>query len=326
MRREDAAVMTPHARGYRPRMRTLMIVTLIAACAAPDEVADEYDGEDTPPEEDVPDPQPEPENEAPDPEPAPGAACVEYATAHLQASMQHTDSLADRRAAIDRAFVNGDGIAPDTISWTEIETQGQIDRIQNRAGWATYWPSGSPVVHPANAVPISWRTSVYEFVSGSSVRSSDGLAGVSPNRYVTRVRLRHKASGASVMRVAHHAVSGVDNPQDHVDYRLAAHAKNIASFNARMLGAGFPVIGAGDFNTTRLRALLRDENAGTQPFVFDVPETGGSLGDRLIDYVVRRKSDKNVYVLTGVKFIDLAPSDHRGVRTRYTYRPPPCVP
>ena len=302
-------------------MRAFLILTLIAACTA-DEPADDED-----PTGDV-DPEPEPEAE-PDPEPSAGATCIEYATTHLQASMQHTDSLADRRTAIDRAFVNGDGVSPDTITWTEIETQPQIDRIQTHAGWATYWPhkpGGAPVVHPANAVPISWRTSVYEFVSGSSVRSSSGLAGVSPNRYVTRVRLRHKASGASVARVAHHAVSGVDNPQDHAAYRLATHAKNIVSYNARMLDASFPVIGAGDFNTTRLRTLLRGENDGAQPFVFDVPETGGSLGNRLIDYVVRRKSDKNVYVPTGVSFVNLAPSDHRGVRVRYAYRPPPCVP
>jgi hypothetical protein len=305
-------------------MRAFLILTLIVACTA-DEPADEYDEDPT---EDVVDPEPDPEGE-PDPEPGAGATCIEYVTTHLQASMQHTDSLAERRMAIDRAFANGDGVSPDTITWTEIETQAQIDRIQTRAGWATYWPhkpGGAPVVHPANAVPISWRTSVYELVSGTTVRSSNGLARVSPHRYVTRVRLRHKASGASVVRVAHHAVSGVDNPQDHVDYRLATHAQNIASFNARMLEGSFPVIGAGDFNTTRFRTLLRGENDGAQPFVFDVPATGGSHGNRLIDYVVRRTSDKNVYVQTGVKFVDLAPSDHRGVRARYTYRPPPCVP
>lgn len=293
-------------------MRAVLILMLLTACATDADV----------PDDDPPDDVLDPEGEAEPDEPSTGATCVEYTTTHLQASMQHTDSLADRRTAIDRAFNAG----ADTITWTEIETQAQIDRIQGRAGWATYWPHGASVVHPANAVPISWRTGVYDFVAGSSVRSSNGLAGVSPHRYVTRVRLRHKASGASVMRIAHHAVSGVDNPQDHVAYRLDAHAKNIASFNARMLDASFPVLGAGDFNTTRLGSLLRDENGGKQPFAFDVPASGGSHGDRLIDYVVRRTADKSVYVPIGAAFVNLAPSDHRGVRVRYTYRPPPCVP
>ncbi len=254
--------------------------------------------------------------------------CVEYMAVHLHASMQHTDTVAERQRAIDKAFVNGDGTTPDTITWTEIETQAQIDRIHDRAGWATYWPHqpANPDVHPANAVPISWRTDVYQFVDGSSLKASDGLATVSPHRYVTRVRLRHIASGSEVVRVGHHAVSGVDNPDNNIEYRLAAHAQNIAAFNDRMLGAARPAIGGGDFNTTRLRALLAAENDGTQPFRFDVPPTGGSHGARLIDYVVRRRSDGDVYVLGDVRFGDLAPSDHRGVRATYAYRPAPCSP
>lgn len=262
----------------------------------------------------------------PDEAAAPGE-CVEYSTRHLHASMQHTDSIAQRRQAIDRAFVNPDGVTPDTISWTEIETQAQIDRIQNKAGWSTYWPHqpNNPVVNPRNAVPISWKDGVYEFVSGSSHKASDGLAGVSPHRYVTRVRLLHKPSGTYVVRVAHHAVSGVDSPnKSHRAYRLAAHAQDIAMFNDVMLGAAYPAIGAADFNTTHLRGKLLDENNGVQKYRFDVPESGGSHGSRLIDWIVHRKKDDNAYHLDAVRFVDLTPSDHKGVRARYIYRPPPC--
>lgn len=294
-----------------------------------EEQPDEAQIEEPVPDEEVEEPVDEPVDEAPVDEPPtaePAAACVEYTTRHLQASMQHTDSLAQRRTAIDKAFVNPDGIKPDTIAWTEIETQGQIDRINNKAGWDTYWPHqpNNPVVNPRNAVPISWRTSRYEFISGSSFKASDGKAGVSPHRYVTRVRLRHKASNTNVVRVAHHSVSGVDNPTNNVAYRLAAHRQNIAKFNDAMLGATSPVIGSGDFNTTHLRDKLRAENNDVQRFAFDVPASGGSHGNRLIDWVVRKKSDGDVYRLEGVRFIDLAPSDHRGVRARYTYRPSPC--
>ena len=252
--------------------------------------------------------------------------CVEYTVRHLQASMQHTDALADIRTSIDKAFANPDGVAPDTISWTEIESQAQIDRIQGKAGWDTYWPKlpDAPLVRAANAVPISWRTDVFDFVSGSSVKASDGKAGVSPDRFVTRVRLRHKPSGTEVMRIAHHAVAGIDSLTDNVAYRIETHAKDVTAFNARMLDSTLPVIGSGDFNTTTLRAKLKAENGGTQPYVYDVPASGGSHGSRLIDYIVRRQDDGNIYELTDVRFVNLAPSDHRGVRATYDYRPAPC--
>lgn len=262
---------------------------------------------------------------APDAGPA-APSCVEYSTRHLQASMQKTDSVADRNLAIDRAFVNPDGVSPDTIAWTEIETQAQVDRIHTRAGWATFWGhnAANPDVHPANYAPISWKTSVYEFVAGSATKSSSGKAGVTPDLYVTRVRLKHRPSGTFVVRVAIHCVAGIDTLNDNVDYRVDTHAKNITSFNEKMETAAYPPIGSGDFNTTRLPAMLKAENDGTQPYLFDVPASGGSHGNRLIDWVVHRKRDAAVYQLQAAAFVDLSPADHRGVRVRYLYRPPPC--
>ena len=51
---------------------------------------------------------------------------------------------------------------------------------------------------------------MYQFVSGYSAKSSDGKAGVTPDLYVTRVRLKHLPSGTEVQRVAIHAVAGID--------------------------------------------------------------------------------------------------------------------
>lgn len=258
----------------------------------------------------------------PDAAAAPTGACVVYTVRHLQASMQHTDATADLNTSIDKAFAAG----ADTISWTEIEAQAQIDHIEARAAWDTYWPKlpDAPLVRAANAVPISWRKDTWDFVSGSSVKASDGRAGVSPDRFVTRVVLRHKASGAEVMRIAHHAVAGIDSLDDNVAYRIAAHAADITAFNDRMMDSTLPVIGSGDFNTTSLRAKLKTENDGTQPYDYDVPAEGGSHGARLIDYVLRKKSDGAIHTLTETRFINLAPSDHRGVRATYEFRPAPC--
>ncbi len=327
----------------------LPLILVLAACGAPqiidvpdadtpdasyvDPVESQFDGGETP--VDLPDDAGEPDASVPEEidagiidagTPDAGPACIEYSTRHLQASMQKTDTAAQMNQAIDKAFVNPDGVSPDTISWTEIENQSQVDHIDARAGWKTFWGHNptNPDAHPANYAPISWKTSVYEFVSGTSTKSSDGKAGVTPDLYVTRVRLKHLASGTFVVRVAIHCVAGIDTLNDNVDYRIATHAANITSFNEKMETAAYPAVGSGDFNTTRLPTMLKDENGGTQPYLFDVPANGGSLGNRLIDWVVHRKVDATVYQLQAASFVDLTPADHKGVRVRYLYRPPPC--
>lgn len=255
---------------------------------------------------------PEPDPEAP--EAASSSACVPntktYVLRHLQASMQRTDSLAARRASIDAAFDAG----AHTISWTEIENAGAVARIHNRSGWATYWPSGKPEVVARNAVPVSWRKDTFQLVKGKHWKASDGLAEVSPSRWVTRVWLRHIPTGRIQSRIAHHSVSGVDGAgKPPVEWRRKAHLKNIAKFKAVMQLGERPVVGSADFNTVRLRDLLGNH------FKYDVPSSGGSHGSRLIDWIVRRPHPD--LTRTGVKFLKLGTSDHKGVRATYEYKP-----
>jgi hypothetical protein len=242
---------------------------------------------------------------------APACDPVTYRLRHLHASMQRTDTVAQRNASIDAAFDAG----ADTISWTEIENLSDVQHIDARAGWQTFWPSGTPEVRAKNAVPVSWRTDVYELVRGRSWKASDGMAGVSPSRWVTRVWLRHLASGHVVSRVGHHAVSGVDGDGvPPVEWRREAHAQDIAKFREVMLLDDVPVVGSADFNTVRLRSLLGDA------FEYDVPSSGGTHGDRLIDWVVRRPHPEHEVV--AVRVLSLGYSDHRGVRVGYDYTPP----
>lgn len=241
------------------------------------------------------------------------APCVEhtYRLRHLQSSQQRTDTEARRNASIDDAFGSG----AHTISWTEIENLSDIRRIDAHAGWTTYWPSGRPELLARNAVPISWRDDTFRLVRGQSYFASEGRAMVSPSRWVTRVWLRHIASGGVISRVAHHSVSGVDGAGEApVAWRRMTHALDIAKFREVMLLDTVPVVGSGDFNTTRLRSLLG------APFAFDVPASGGSHGDRLIDWIVRRPHPDHRFV--DVQFVTVGSSDHRGVRAAYDYTPP----
>ena len=234
-----------------------------------------------------------------------------YRLLHLQSSQQRTDTEANRNASMNAAFNSG----AQTICWTEIENLSDVRHIDAHAGWDTYWPSGRPELVARNAVPIAWRTDTFRLVRGQVWLASEGMAGVSPSRWVARVWLRHIASGKVISRVSHHAVSGVDGAgSPPVDWRRRMHALDIAKFRAVMLLDTVPVIGSGDFNTVRLRSLL-----GTS-FLYDVPASGGSHGSRLIDWIVRRPNSQQR--LVGVRFITVGSSDHRGVLATYDYTPP----
>lgn len=253
-----------------------------------------------------------------DPGPAdtgpPGPACSfegrTFRLVHLQASMQRTDTVAQRNVSIDAAFDAG----ADTISWTEIENASDALRIDRRSGWTTFWPSGRPEAIARNAIPISFRNGVFRLERGQGYFASEGRAGVSPSRWVNRVWLRHVPTGLIQSRVSHHAVSGVDGAgTDPVAWRRMTHALDIAKFREVMLIGSVPVVGSGDFNTVRLRTLL---GSG---FRYDVPSSGGSHGSRLIDWVVRRPHPELAFV--SARFITVGNSDHRGVRVAYDYRP-----
>lgn len=263
-----------------------------------------------PPEEPPPPDPPPPVDPPPPPGPCTFAG-EEFTLRHLQASMQRTDPAADRSDSIDAAFEAG----AHTISWTEVENIAMARRIEARAGWRTFWPSGNHEdVVARNYIPISWRRDTWEFERGDAWFASEGMAEVSPARFVVRVWLRHRLTGRVHSRVSHHAVSGVDGDGvAPVDWRRRMHARDIDKFREVMNFGMVPVIGSGDFNTTRLRSLLGDA------FRYDVPDSGGSHGDRLIDWVVRRPHREYDFVES--RFIRLGTSDHRGVRSTYTYRP-----
>jgi hypothetical protein len=244
------------------------------------------------------------------PPPPPPAACPTFRLRHLQASMQRTDTLTQRNQSIDAAFDAG----ADTISWTEIENPSDTQRIDARQGWDTFWPSGKAEAVARNAVPISWRTDIFEFVHGRAWLASQGLAMVAPSEWVVRVWLRHKASGAIQSRVSHHAVPGVDGGFDPpVQWRMQAFAGDISRFKQVMNLDTVPVVGSGDFNTVRLRSLLGGS------FRYDVPTSGGSHGARLIDWIVRRPHAELRFVRS--VFLTVGNSDHRGVRAAYDYQP-----
>jgi hypothetical protein len=94
------------------------------------------------------------------------------------------------------------------IGWQEANTLGVLARITELQGYATFTPAGA-----LDAIPISWRTDVFELVeSGSTIVTDDdgdpiGKAEVSPFRGFAWVLLRHRTTGALTYFVNTHFVS-----------------------------------------------------------------------------------------------------------------------
>ena len=123
--------------------------------------------------------------------------------------------------------------------------EADFDRLD---GWEQY-------VHhdvAAGAIRITWDAAVWEFVEGGGRRTHNGLAKVTPHRYIVWVVLRDRATGRLVRWVATHLISGVrGNGKDPVAWRRARSAEHLTTLSGLVDGwhaAGEDVVVLGDFN------------------------------------------------------------------------------
>ncbi len=56
--------------------------------------------------------------------------------------------------------------------------------------------------------PISWKKSVWKMEDAGFLKTHNGKAKVSPNRYITWVKLKHRESGKQLIRINTHLVCG----------------------------------------------------------------------------------------------------------------------
>lgn len=96
----------------------------------------------------------------------------------------------------------------DITSWCEVEHSRFRDAINRIPGMVTFWPGGNRVT-PRNFCPISYRGSMFTRVDGGCLQVGDGIARVQPNRWLTWVVLRHRASKRLVCVMSTHTVSGL---------------------------------------------------------------------------------------------------------------------
>lgn len=223
---------------------------------------------------------------------------------HLHAALQHTDSPTELGAQIRSAF----SLQPDTVDWTEVETQRQVEAIDSRPGYLTYWGTGRADVHPKNYAPISWRHDKFSLVSAEVKKACDGRANVQPDRWFCRVVLRDKKTGAHFAVVSGHMPPHIQNRDwlngPHADYIRRSHKNSVNVWSSLILEHG-PAIGGTDSNCTDFPKRAKTGIA--------FAATGPTHGDRRIDWVGRT---------SGVKFSDartvpIGTSDHRGITVNY---------
>lgn len=90
------------------------------------------------------------------------------------------------------------------IGWQEADRTTTPTKLRTQLGslYRHYIPAGS-----AGYIPVSWRADRFSFISARSVKTHEGRLGVSPDRWISIVHLRVRATGRHVVFVNTHFVS-----------------------------------------------------------------------------------------------------------------------
>jgi len=196
------------------------------------------------------------------------------------------------------------------IGWQEIGPGRYFDAIKKLGpGWGHYMPHDGGL-HIPN--PISWKKSVWKKEDAGFLRTHHGKAKVSPNRYITWVKLKNRATGETVVRVNTHLVSGAwGEHKPTTEWRRAMwkqHMEKLDGLVDRFKKQGLPVIIGGDFNRDSFEVMGRR-------VVYDNKLNVGTHGGSTLDYVMHTRDPqlhrRGRHVQHGYA------SDHDAVVARY---------
>ncbi|MBK7861904.1 MAG: hypothetical protein IPJ65_25465 [Archangiaceae bacterium] len=145
------------------------------------------------------------------------------------------------------------------IGWNEIGPERYFTAIKKLGpGWAHYMPRHGKEHIP---VPISWKKSEWKLVSAGNMLTHGGLARVSPNRYITWVKLKKQSNpgkGQEIVRINTHLVSGAFSGKSHHAWRLShwkIHQQKLAALVDKFKAQGLEVVVGGDFNRDGAKVL-----------------------------------------------------------------------
>jgi endonuclease/exonuclease/phosphatase family metal-dependent hydrolase len=130
--------------------------------------------------------------------------------------------------------------------------------------------------------PISWKNEVWKKENSGFIRTHRGEAGISPNRYITWVKLKNRATGKEVVRINTHLISGAFSGKPHGEWRREMwhqHMDRLHDLVARFEKKGVAVVVGGDFNRDSHRVL------GNQ-VAYDNDRFEGTHGKSTLDYLM----------------------------------------
>ena len=136
------------------------------------------------------------------------------------------------------------------IAWQEIGPKRYFQAIKKLGpDWGHYMPHDGGLHIPD---PISWKKSVWKLEGKGFIRTHHGLHDVSPNRYITWVKLKNRATGQDIVRINTHLVSGAFSHHDKTTgwrrEHWHEHIQKLEHLVAHFQKQGLQVIVSGDFN------------------------------------------------------------------------------
>ncbi len=196
------------------------------------------------------------------------------------------------------------------VFWQEIGITRYKEAIRalDRTVWQSVIASGG-----AGAIPISWKKKYWEFMSAGSVLTHKGRPLVSPNRYITWVILRNRKTGAVVVFVNTHFISGAWNRERKLfkkwrQVQWTIHWEKERDLIGRWIGRDMSVVGGGDFNRVDVRKFHRDmvwlDDGGIDKLFYVEAPKGANLRE----------------VATGEALVVDLNSDHHGNRAKIGVR------
>lgn len=179
----------------------------------------------------------------------------------------------------------------DVVGWQEADGRRKVFSRMRSRGWRTMLFRG-----PAAEVPISWRVGQFELVSAAQHRMHRGRIRVAdpfPARYVTRVSLRHRATGRTLTVLNTHVNHRTTQLRAPGRWRRNANAA-LARRHFRQLGRmwlntpGRYVVGTGDFNVDfRKESRRRPPGGPSRAFHGRAVANWAVLGTRGVRRTVR---------------------------------------
>jgi hypothetical protein len=217
---------------------------------------------------------------------------VASANVQCQPLMPLTHVYEDVREAAKNASV---------VGWQEIVPDSYIKAVKEAlpCDWRTAW-GGS---ESKTGCPISYDSTVWEYVEQQVHDLHKGVKGISPNRFILVLILRHRASGIEFAFTNKHYIAGAWNnkrSRKDVRQRMWREAnRNDRKLTKKLLKRGCVVVGLGDYNSRNDRKLA----------------VGKRVRGSVVQYLVPPSAIDQIFVVLPKKYA-MAGTHREAVRAR----------